>query len=322
MRHSLVTLTLNPAIDISGAIEKLVPSHKLRCGNIKREPGGGGINVARVLQRLGGTPLAVFPAGGATGAQLSRMLAAQAVNHVAIAVTAEVRENLVVQEKSGAQYRFVFPGPALTSTEIETCAKTALEAVAPGGWLVASGSLPPGAASDSYHMLAMQAAALGVQLALDTSGEALCAGVGKGIALLKVNEDELEELSGKSCSDEASCIAAAIALLEQGPAMIAVTRGEKGALLIGQDFAFKGLAPPIAPASTVGAGDSFLAALVWALSKNRPHPEALRQAIAAGCAALLATGTELAHAEAISDLAPRVEIQALVRPPAFHPPPV
>jgi 6-phosphofructokinase 2 len=72
----------------------------------------------------------------------------------------------------------------------------------------------------------------------------------------------------------------------------------------------------------VGAGDSFLAALVWALSKNRPHPEALRQAITAGCAALLATGTELAHAEAISDLAPRVEIQALVRPPAFHPPPV
>ena len=321
MLGSLVTLTLNPAIDISGAIDRLVPAHKLRCNDIRREPGGGGINVARVLKRLGGDPLAVFPAGGATGMQLTRMLEAAGVRHAAVQVTAEVRENLVVQEKSGAQYRFVFPGAPLARPDVERCARAALTSVEPGGWLVASDSLPPGAPPDIFRWLAGHAAAQGVQLALDTSGEGLRKAIGPGIALLKVSESELGEVSGRPCAQRATCVAAATALLERGVAMVAVTRGEKGALLVGHDFALEGVAPPIQPASTVGAGDSFLAALVWALSRDRPHDEALRDAVAAGCAALLSPGTELAHPEAIAELAARVEVHALVMTPASHPPP-
>lgn len=310
MTHALVTLTLNPAIDISGAIDKLVPAHKLRCHAIKREPGGGGINVARVLTRLGAEPLAVFPAGGATGAQLTGMLEHAAVAHRAVPVAAEVRENLVVQEKSGSQYRFVFPGAALTAAEIEAACKTALDAVSPGGWLVASGSLPPGAPPDTYARLARAARAAGLYFALDTSGEALRLAAPAHPALLKVSESELSELSGRPCTSRAACVAAARALLAPGQ-VIAVTRGDKGALLVSDDMLLEGIAPPILALSTVGAGDSFLAGLVWQLSRGRLAREALRCGVASGCAALLASGTELAQSRDIERLMAQVDLRAL-----------
>ena len=320
----VVTLTLNPAVDLSGETERLVPQHKLRCVNERRDPGGGGINVARVLKRLGGHPLAVFPVAGATRGRLEKLVGDEGVPYAAISVGGETRENLTVTETAtGHQYRFLFRGQPLSTWDTRKCCDAALLSVTPKDWLVASGSLPPSSPVDTYAVLARRAAAAGAFFALDASGEPLRKAMAAPIDLLKLNQSELGSLSDGELPDTAACVAAAKALLTAGVRMVAVTRAEKGALLISEGFALEATAPAIQPVSTVGAGDSFLAALVWELSRDSRPEEALRTAIAAGSAALTSPGTDLCRAEAVWHLRPFVEIRALgrsdgVRAPVSH----
>lgn len=317
----IVTLTLNPAVDLSGEIEKLVPEHKLRCVNERRDPGGGGINVARVLRRLGADPLAVFPVGGVTGGRLEKLVAGESVRHAAIPAGGETRENVTMLETStGSQYRFLFAGPPLSTWDIRKCCDAALLSVTPGSWLVASGSLPPDAAADTYAVLARKAAAAGACFALDASGEPLREALSESIDLVTLNEAELQSLSNMVLPDTDACVAAARTVLASGPRMVAITRAEKGALLISDSFVLEAVAPAIQPISTVGAGDSFLAALIWELGRKSRPEEALRSAVAAGSAALMAPGTDLSRAEAIWRLRPDIQVRSIfLREPAASP---
>jgi len=308
----IVTLTLNPAVDLSGDIEKLVPEHKLRCLNERRDPGGGGINVARVLRRLGTDPLAVFPVGGATGGRLEKLVAGESVRHAAIPTGGETRENVTVFETAtGNQYRFLFAGPPLSTWDIRKCCDAALLSLTPNAWLVASGSLPPDSPADTYAVLARKATAAGARFALDASGEPLRQALSESIDLVKLNEAELQTHSNMSLPDTAACVAAARTVLACGSRMVAVTRAEKGALLISDSFAFEAVAPAVRPISTVGAGDSFLAALIWELARQSRPEDALRTAVAAGTAALMAPGTDLGRAEAIWRIRPNIQVRSI-----------
>jgi 6-phosphofructokinase 2 len=309
---SIVTLTLNPAIDTSGEIERLVPNHKLRCSNQRHDPGGGGINVARVLRRLGLNPLAVFPAGGALGEFFVKLVREQGLSHLAIPIAGETRENLVVQDHaSGNQYRFLFAGPDMSISEIEACCDTALSHLKPASWLIASGSLPPGAPADTYARLAQRAAATGACFALDTSRRALRAAATAPVTLLKVSEPELVEVTGTASATGAGLIDTARALIARGPCTVAVTCGERGAYYVGEDFALAANAPAITPVSAVGAGDSFLAGLIWKLGQGASPADSLRYAVAAGSAALLSPGTDLCHLPDIERLLPVVSVRNL-----------
>jgi 6-phosphofructokinase 2 len=320
-RPLVVTLTLNPAVDLSGETERLLPQHKLRCVNERRDAGGGGINVARVLQRLGAHPLAVFPVAGVTGGRLEKLVAEEGVRHAAIPGGGETRENVTVLETlTGRQYRFVFPGQPLSTWDTRKCCDAALLSLTPGGWLVASGSLPPGCPVDTYAMLARMTAATGAFFALDASGEPLRRALAEPIDLLKLSESELCSLSDGELRDTAACIAAAKAVLAAGVKMVAVTRAEKGALLISEGFVLEATAPAIQIISTVGAGDSFLSALIWELSRDSRPEESLRTAIAAGSAALTSPGTDLCRAETMWHLRPHVQICALGHGNAFQEP--
>jgi len=311
MQTPVITLTLNPALDLSGSVEHLLPQHKLRCQASRRHPGGGGINVARVLKRLGTETIAVFPSAGATGQMLENLLAAEGVSSAIVHVQGETRENVTVDEQSsGSQYRFVFSGPDISDQDTQTCLDRAAALLAPGGWLVASGSLSPGMPEDTYERLGCAVEAQRGHLVLDAAGPAMRKAL-KNVFLLKVSENELEQTMGAPMFDRGRCVAAARLLLESGPHMIAVTRGEKGALLISQDFALQASAPAITPRSTVGAGDSFLAALVRGLTQHKLPADALGWAVAAGTAALLEPGTELAKAGEIARLAPKITVERL-----------
>jgi len=311
---SIVTLTLNPAVDLSGDIDHLVPEHKLRCSHERRDPGGGGINVARVLRRLGADPLAVFPVGGITGQRLEGLIEQEGVRHAAIPTGGETRENVTMFETaSGAQFRLVFPGPVLSTWDIRKCCDTAFLSVTRDAWLIASGSLPPGSAADTYALQARRAAAAGVLFALDASGEPLRKAIMEPIELLKINQAELQSLSNTELPDTTACVAAARSVLARGTRMVAITRAGKGALLISDHFAMEASGPPIQPVSTVGAGDSFLATLVWELARQSLPEEALRSAVAAGSATLMAPGTDLCRAETIWHLRPGVHVKIIDR---------
>jgi 6-phosphofructokinase 2 len=291
----IITLTLNPALDLTTSIDRMVPSEKMRCTAPRHDPGGGGINVARAIHALGGQALAVFPAGGPTGALVESLLAAEGVPSQPIPIAGLTQENLAVDEGgTGKQFRFVMPGPVLSAAELQSC-MTALAGIRPKpGYLIASGSLPPGCPDTFYGTIIDWAAAQDIRLVLDTSGPALAIVREKPVFLLKPSRSELEHLVGHSLSSRTEIAAAARELIAYGCAEImVVSLGSEGALLATATGLTEFPAPRIKTRSTVGAGDSMVGGMMLAIACGRPLDEAVRLGIAAGAAASLNPGTAL-----------------------------
>ena len=201
----IVTLTMNPALDIATATEAVIPTIKLRCDEPHYDPGGGGINVARAVRLLGGDALAVFPVGGLSGEMLCQLLRDEGVPHDSVTIAGLTRESLaVVERESGKQYRFLLPGPRLEEHDCRRCLDALALHLDGAEYLVASGSLPPGVPAAFYAEVGSLAQRHGVRFVLDTSGPALAA-AGPGVDLLKTSLRELEELTGhelQSAADE------------------------------------------------------------------------------------------------------------------------
>ncbi|GAA4012031.1 1-phosphofructokinase family hexose kinase [Hymenobacter fastidiosus] len=294
----VVTLTLNPAIDKSTRVPQLVPDHKLPCAPPKVEPGGGGINVARGLQRLGLPARAVFVAGGPPGEVLRQLMAREGLAAHPVPTAAWTRENLtVVDASTNQQFRFGMPGTTVTAAE-QAQVLAALAALAPPpDVLVVSGSLPQGVAPAFMGDVARWARQVGAKLIVDTSDEALRSAVAEGVYLLKPNLGELARLAGVPALDSASAAAAAQGLIGQGRCeIVVVSLGPVGACLVTRDVVEHIAAPAVKKQSTVGAGDSMVAGLVFALCQGRPIREAVRLGVACGTAATMNPGTELFHA--------------------------
>lgn len=281
-----VTLTLNPAVDMSCSADGVRPTHKVRTSEGRFDPGGGGVNVARVLHALGGDVLAVVLTGGVTGRLIEELLDEAGLRWQALAIAGRTRISLNVYDRRACvEYRFVPDGPSLQEAEWRRALEPSRYAGA--GWIVASGSLPPGVPTDFYARLAAVAAACGARFALDTSGEALAAARGHGLDLLKLSLGELEFLSGASLPDGAAQDAAVRALLGAGVAgMIAVSLGRDGALLATRDVIARQPTRAVEAGSAVGAGDAFLAGVVFALGERLPPDQALALGNAVGTAAV------------------------------------
>jgi 6-phosphofructokinase 2 len=307
----IVTITPNPAVDVSTTVERIIPVHKLRGTSERRDPGGGGINVARVIRRIGGEVTAIYPAGGAIGDLLRRLLEEEGVASQALAIASETREDFFVNETAtGQQYRFILPGPRLEEAEWKACL-AAVAALDPfPRFLVGSGSLPAGVPDDFYAQMARIAKRKGARVILDTSGPALAAAVAEGVDLIKPNLREMRELAGSDPDDSMAWEGAARILLEQGKAeVIALTMGHLGAVLMTRDATLRAKPLPIQPLSAVGAGDSFLGALVFGMAAGDAPADCFRRAVAAGAAALLNPGTGLCRPEDVARLAREVVIE-------------
>jgi 6-phosphofructokinase 2 len=314
----ILTITLNPALDVATSCAQLQPSHKLRCNHAERFPGGGGINVARVLQRLGGDCLALYLAGGVVGDRLQNLVDAEGVPSHRLTIADETRESFsVLEDSTGREYRFVLPGPDLTDGEWQACVDY-LAAMKPAPrYVVLSGSLPPGLATDSYAQLARLARSRGCKVVLDSSGAPLASALnGGGVHLIKPSLRELADLTGAVLENEAQWRAAAESLVHEGRAeLVALSLGERGAMLFSAEGAWRADALPVDVKSTTGAGDSFLAAMVWALNQDMGLPQAFRYGVAAGSAALLHVGTTLCRADDVARLEPQVQVTRLADTP-------
>lgn len=301
---AIATLTMNPALDLATETERVRPTDKLRCAAPRYDPGGGGINVARVACRLGAQAVAVFPSGGPAGALLEELLADECVDARPVAIAGRTRESFVVSEReSGDQYRFVMPGPELSEDEQERCL-AALGALSPAPAIVAmSGSLPPGVAPGYAARVARLCRRIGARLVLDTSGPALAAAAGEGVFLLKPNLRELEELAGRAIASEDDELAAARSLVEGRAAeAVVLSLGERGALLVTAEAAERVASPRVTVASAVGAGDSMVAGIACGLVAGLPLARAVRLGTAAGAAALITAGTGLARRDDVERL--------------------
>jgi 6-phosphofructokinase 2 len=308
----ILTVTLNPAIDVATATDTVHDTHKLRCSAPQRFAGGGGVNVARVVQRLGGDCLALYPAGGTTGQLLRQLLDQEQVRSLCVDIGEETRENFTVSEtSSGREFRFVLPGPTLTPAQWQDCLDRVTALKTAPRYLVLSGSLPPGVSVDFHARLVHWARAQGSRVVLDSSGPALAAALQAGVYLVKPSLRELRDLTGLPLRSEPEWLGAAKNLVSSGQAeMVALSLGAQGALLVSATGSWRapGLTVPVS--SATGAGDSFVGAMVWALAGGADLPQALRYGVAAGSAALLSTGTALCSKADVERLYHEVQLKS------------
>lgn len=302
--RDIATLTLNPTIDVSFEVDRVYHTHKMRGRNERHDPGGGGINVARVFVRLGGNARCFYMSGGATGVALDGLLDLHQLVRRKIAIGGENRVATAILERStGLEYRFVADGPTVTEDEWQECLEILSEARC--GYFVISGSLSPGVPDDFYARVVRAVKRGDTRVVLDSSGAGLAGGLaGGGIFLVKPSLGELRGLTGEELATDAEIAAAARAIVARGQAEhVAVTMGHQGAMLVNAAGVTRLPALEVEAASAVGAGDSFLAAMVFSLAAGDTVEEAFRFGVAGGTAAILTPGTDLARAEDIRKLA-------------------
>ena len=295
----IATLTVNPAIDKYTTVDRVRPDRKLRCERPTREPGGGGLNVSRAVERLGGEATALYMAGGPTGDILRDLLDAESIPQHVLPIAGWTRENLIVNEEgSEQQYRFGMPGPEVSEEEKDQCLE-ALRGLDPApDLLVASGSLSPGLPEDFLGQVAEVAAEIDARFIVDTSGEPLRHAVEAGAFLLKPNTSELEDLAGEALETEKAQEEAARSFIEDGCCQVIVlSLGSGGAVMFTGERTEHIRAPTVPIRSKVGAGDSMVGGIVLGLARGMELPDAVRFGVAAGAAAVMTEGTDLCRRE-------------------------
>lgn len=296
MNKKIITVTFCPAIDKSTTVQALIPEKKLNCTNPVYEPGGGGINVARVIKRLGDSAMAIYLAGGQSGKLFTKMLTDEDIDVIAIKTQAITRENFIVKELStNKQYRFGIPGARISEKEWQNCL-TAIEQLNDIAYIVVSGSLPPGIPADIFAKIAETARAKKTKLIVDTSGDALFEAAKAGVYLIKPNLKELGYLVKNEHLSIDQAEEAAKAVINKFKCEIVITSlGPDGALLVTQTTTLKITPPAVNVLSTVGAGDSMVAGIVFSLAREKSVIASAQYGVACGTAATLNPGTELCH---------------------------
>lgn len=293
---AVLTITLNPALDKNFFVDRLVPDHKLRCGKAQVDPGGGGVNVARGIQRLGGAATALVVTGGRNGQHLVELLQEQGIDTSVFPIEEDTRENITISEtEGGKQYRLVLEGASMTAAN-QAALLESLDRLDPfPAYVVASGSLPPGVPDDFFGRIGAIVSAKQSRYILDTSGKALETSVALGgVYLLKPNLRELSHLSGKEELALDDVDDAALGLIQRGLAqVVVVSLGPGGAMLVHAGGYRHIPAPTVPRKSTVGAGDSMVAGMVFALHQGMSLDEMAMMGVACGTAATMNEGTQL-----------------------------
>ncbi len=311
---AILTLTLNPALDMASEVPELIAGHKLRCSEPLLDPGGGGLNVSRAIRALGGDSLALVAIAGLTGDRLAGLIREAGVTFLALLGPGETRQSLTVTEAAtGKQYRFMLPGPTWGRLERERVFTLLRATARPGGYSIISGSQPPGVPLDFPAQLA--GAMVGSRVVLDTSGKPLEQAVKHpipGLEVLRMDAEEAESLTGHPLQNRTDTAAFAQSLVRRGVAKkVVIARGAEGNLLADAEGSLFATAPKVSVRSTVGAGDSFVAGLVLWLARGQSDREALATAAASAAAAVTTDATQLCRPEDVMRLRPEVEVSVV-----------
>ena len=297
----VITLTLNPALDKNAKIDGLVPGSKLRCHSIRHQPGGGGINVSRLLKRLDLESYCVYPSGGDTGAYLTALLKEEGLEPHPVTIKDWIRENLsIVDTKTNLQYRFGMPGNELSENELESIKKNISKYLDTGDFLILSGSLASNLPQNFYSELIQYFSDKNPKILVDTSGPSLLRALEHPVYLIKPNQRELAQLAGKEFLSNFEQEHFAKELVDSGKAKyVAVSLGAKGAFLACKEGVFYQSTPSVQVKSTIGAGDSMVAGLIYGINKGYKPIDILKMGVACGVATIMSEGTSLANPENI-----------------------
>ncbi|MGB3944374.1 MAG: 1-phosphofructokinase family hexose kinase [Methanothrix sp.] len=295
----IVSLSINPTIDKSSTVDQVVAERKLRCTAPIFEPGGGGVNVSRAIKKLGGDSTLIYTAGGLSGGMLRALLEEEGLRSRPVEIRGMTRESFaVLEESTGRQFRFGMPGPEMRGEEWEGALEELSIAAPQSGFIVASGSLPPGVPAGFYAQVAKVGKRTGSKVIVDTSGEPLKKALEEGVFLIKPNLREFRELVEKDLREEAQIEAAARELVAGGGCeLLVISLGSAGALFVSRDAVAHMRPPTVSIVSKVGAGDSMVAGITLSLARGMAPRDAVLFGIASGAAAVMTPGSELCRRE-------------------------
>lgn len=308
----IYTVTLNPALDKTATVENLRLDSVNRISELRVDPGGKGINVSKVVRELGAKTVAIALLGGHTGTMLRNMLAELGIECKVLEVEGETRTNLKIKDPALKTNTDINePGPEVTDEQLRGMLDGLVGEVGSGDIVVLSGSLPRGAAADTYKVWVAALKKTGAKVYLDADGDKLVRGIEAKPDLIKPNEIELGAMMGHTLDADDKIVEAARELIDGGLDRVMVSMGGAGALYVARDVTIKANPVKVPVGSTVGAGDSVVAALAYAQDKGLGLEDTMRLAMATGAANVMQSGTQAAPRELVDSLIDKVVVTKL-----------
>ena len=308
----IYTVTLNPALDKTATVENLRLDSVNRISELRVDPGGKGINVSKVVRELGAKTVAIALLGGHTGTMLRNMLAELGIECKVLEVEGETRTNLKIKDPALKTNTDINePGPEVTDEQLRGMLDGLVGEVGGGDIVVLSGSLPRGAAADTYKVWVAALKKTGAKVYLDADGDKLVRGIEAKPDLIKPNEIELGAMMGRTLDADEKIVEAARELIDGGLDRVMVSMGGAGALYVARDVTIKANPVKVPVGSTVGAGDSVVAALAYAQDKGLSLEDTMRLAMATGAANVMQSGTQAAPRELVDSLIDKVVVTKL-----------
>ena len=308
----IYTVTLNPAIDKTAVITNFTAGVVNRVETLREDAGGKGINVSKCLKALGAESVAVLLLAGDAGKHLAGLLEQEGLRLLCGQAEGQTRTNLkIVAPGLGQNTDINEPGPKASEETLQALLETLCKKIQPDDIVVLAGSLPVGAPADTYRRWTEALQNKGAKVFLDADGPAMAEGIKGKPYLVKPNETELSRLLGRPMETEEQILAGGKALLEMGVTRALISLGGDGAYLLEKGNIYRAKCPRVEVKSTVGAGDSVVAAMAYGLQEKLPLEESFRLAMAMGAASVMQTGTQAPDKVLVSDLTRQVQVLSL-----------
>lgn len=306
------TVCLNPSIDKTAQVPNFRIDLVNRITDLRTDAGGKGINVSKVVHELGGKTAAYALLAGDTGHRLERLVIDAGIALVAQYVEGETRTNLKVVDTEGHTNTDINePGPLVGEADLQALLDRLLADVEPTDTVVLAGSVPKGAPVDVYATWITAIKARGAKVFLDADGAVFEAVIAAGPTMVKPNDHELSGLVGRELTGVAEIAAAAREVMAQGVEWVTVSMGGAGALFVTPERTLRAISPKVEVGSTVGAGDSVVAAIAYAGDEGMGLEDTIALSMATGSATVMQSGTQAAPRALIDSLVPKVTIEEL-----------
>ena len=305
----IVTLTVNPAIDQTISVDRLVFEDRAYITSRHESAGGRGINAASVIHSFGGKAMAIVPAGGRSGAHFKDLLKNGGFELVVVAVHSDVRRNLIITDKQGLTIKLNEYGAPLEKAELARLEKVIRGRLDQASWFMICGSLPAGVPASFYGALVKLARKRNVKTLLDTDGEALEAGIEAGPTVVKPNRQEAERMLNTALLTRTHFIQAAERIQKMGAESVVLSLGSQGAVGAFDHKMIEVVPPRVDAIAPIGSGDAMAAAFTWAIERKNDFSDALRWGVAAGTASARLPGISFANLSQTEELYKQVEVR-------------
>jgi 1-phosphofructokinase family hexose kinase len=307
----IVTLTMNPAIDRTIAVDRLAFDDRAYILSSADSPGGRGINAAAVIHSFGGKTLAIIPAGGERGESFGHYMENRGFPVTMVPIRNDIRLNFTITDRHGLTIKLNELGPRLDRDELSRIEAAVEARIGDARWLMLCGSLPPGVPVDFYAQLVTRARKKKVRTLLDTDGEALAQGIEAGPTIVTPNQQEAERLLNTVLLTRAHSLAAVRRIESMGAESVVLSLGSRGAIGASNAAMFEAIPPRVDAISPIGAGDALAAALLWSIENGDDFKQALRWGVAAGTASARLPGMQFATLEQARDVHEEVELRGV-----------